>query len=261
LAFTALRDKHVEGDSFLHRLDPRAKLMMTLSIIVCALLTPAGRWETFAALGCLILLGIALSGLGPRLVFGRSLLALPFTLAALPVLFRYSGDSLLEVPLFGWDVTSAGLEHLASILLRSWLSVLAATILTATTESDRLLRGLRSFGLPRLFVATISFMWRYIFVITEEAGRLLTAREARSARPPGQFGGSLAWRARVAGNLVGSLFLRSLNRSERVYDAMLARGYNGELLSLERFTLTQRDYAAALVTLAAVIAIQAYARF
>jgi cobalt/nickel transport system permease protein len=234
---------------------------MTLSLIVCALLTPTARWEVFAALGILILAGIALSGLNPKLVFGRSLLALPFTLAALPVLFRHTGSQLFEVPLFGWTATDAGLEFLGSILLRSWVSVLAATILTATTESDRLLRGLRSFGVPKLLIATISFMWRYVFVIVEEAGRLLTARESRSARPAGRLGGSVLWRAKVAGNIVGSLFLRSLNRSERVYVAMLSRGYTGEMLSLQRFTLAGHDYAAALVTLAAVAAIQAYARF
>ena len=195
------------------------------------------------------------------LVLGRSLLALPFLLAAVPVMFRHGGAEVFSVPMFGWTATEGGLEVFGSILLRSWLSVLAATLLTATTESDHLLRGLRSLGVPKLLVATISFMWRYVFVIVEEAGRLLTARESRSARPARRLGGSIVWRAKVAGNIFGSLFLRSLNRSERVYVAMLSRGYNGEMLSLERFTLGQRDYAAALVTLAAVAAIQAYDRF
>jgi cobalt/nickel transport system permease protein len=176
------------------------------------------------------------------------------------VLFRHEGATLFEVPLFGWTATDEGLSFLASILLRSWLSVLAATLLTATTQSDHLLRGLRSFGVPKLLVATISFMWRYVFVIVEEASRLMTAREARSARPSGRLGGNLMWRARVAGNMIGALFLRSLNRSERVYVAMLARGYNGEMLSLERTRLTTRDAVIAGITLAAVIAIQAYAR-
>jgi cobalt/nickel transport system permease protein len=261
LAFAVLQDKHVAGDSFLHRLDARSKLAMALSIILCAVFTPTARWEVFAALGCLIVAGIALSGLSPRLVVGRSMLALPFTLAALPVLFNHEGAELFQMPLFGWTATDEGLRFLSSILLRSWISVLAATILTATTESDRLLYGLRSFGAPRLLVATTSFMWRYVFVIVDEAHRLLTAREARSARPSGGLGGSLRWRAGVAGNLVGSLFLRSLGRSERVYAAMLARGYNGEILSLERFRLAASDYAAVAVTLAAVIVIQAYARF
>jgi cobalt/nickel transport system permease protein len=167
---------------------------------------------------------------------------------------------LFTVPGVGWTATDTGLELFASILLRSWLSILAATILTATTEPDLLLRGLRSFGVPKLLVGTISFMWRYIFVIAEEAHRLMLARQARSAGVSKGHGGTLAWRGKVAGNMVGSLFLRSLNRSERVYVAMLSRGYNGEMLSLERFTLQRRDIVVAACTVAIVAAIQAYAR-
>jgi cobalt/nickel transport system permease protein len=259
MAFATLVDRHVQGNSFLHHLDARAKLVMTLAFIFCAIFTPTGRYDVFALLGLLLVVALAASRLSPRLVLGRSLLALPFTLAALPMLFRHEGADVFQVPLFGWTATDTGLEVVSSIMLRSWLSVLAATILTATTESDLLLRGLRSFGVPRLLVGTISFMWRYVFVIVDEAGRLMTAREARSARPSGKLGGSFAWRAKVAGSMVGSLFLRSLSRSERVYVAMLARGYNGEMLSLERTRITSRDAAAALITIAAVLAVQAYA--
>jgi cobalt/nickel transport system permease protein len=262
MAFAALTDRHVAGDSFLHRMDARAKLVMALGFIFSAISTPVARWDIFAALGVLIVIAIAFSGLSPTLILRRSLLALPFTLAAVPMLFRHAGAELFTVPVFGWTATDTGLEFFASILLRSWLSVLCATILTATTESDRLLRGLRSFGVPKLLVGTISFMWRYVFVIAEEAQRLMVGRAARSARvAKGHGGGSLAWRGKVAGNMVGSLFLRSLNRSERVYVAMLSRGYNGEMRSLERFTLTQRDIVVAAATVAVAALIQVYARF
>jgi cobalt/nickel transport system permease protein len=260
LSFAVIIDHHVRGDSFVHGLDPRAKLITALVFIFSAVLIPQGAWPVFVAHACVIAIAIALSGLSTRFVLGRSILALPFVLAAVPVLFHRPGDTLFEVPLAGWTATYAGLEALSSILLRSWLSVTAATILTATTEPDHLLHSLRWLGVPRLLVATISFMWRYVFVIAEEAQRLLRARDARSARPGGHVGGSLAWRARVAGNMVGTLFLRSLNRSERVYTAMLARGYNGELRSLERFSLRPQDVAAAATVVAALVLIQLYAR-
>jgi cobalt/nickel transport system permease protein len=259
--YAVLSDRHVAGESFLHGLDARAKLVMTLAFIFAAVLTPDGRWEVFAGLGALLACAIALSGLSPRLVIGRSLLALPFLLAAVPVLFNRPGEAVLEVPVFGWAATEAGIIDFSSILLRSWLSVIAATILTATTEADHILRSLRFLGVPRILVSTISFMWRYVFVIVDEAQRLMRAREARSARAPGSTGGSLVWRARVAGNMVGSLFLRSLSRSERVYVAMLARGYNGELRSLEPFQLRSQDVAAAGVTFVALALLQIYARF
>ena len=260
MAYAALVDCYVAGDSLLHRLDARIKLAMALAFIFCAILTPAANWYAFLALGLLICVATLLAGLSPLLVVRRSLLALPFTLAAVPVMFNHAGSELFTVPVFGWTATDTGLEALASILLRSWLSILAATVLTATTQAELLLGGLRSFGVPKLLVGTISFMWRYIFVIVEEARRMMIAREARSARPDGRLGGSLTWRARVAGSMVGSLFLRSLNRSERVYVAMLARGYNGEVKSLETQVLTPRDFAALGVTLAAVLVVQAYAR-
>ncbi len=260
MAFAALTDRHVAGDSFLHRLDARAKLVMALGFIFGAIATPVARWDIFGALAGLIIVAVVLSGLSPRLVIGRSLLALPFSLAAVPILFRHAGAEVFSVPVFGWTATDTGVELFSSILLRSWLSVLAATILTATTEPDMLLRGLRFFGVPKLLVGTISFMWRYIFVIAEEAQRLMQARQARSARTGRGSGGSLAWRGKVAGNMVGSLFLRSLNRSERVYVAMLSRGYNGEMRSLDRFTLHQRDVIAAACTVTVVVLIQTYAR-
>jgi cobalt/nickel transport system permease protein len=259
-AFTAVTDRHVAADSFIHRLDPRAKLLATLVFIFSVLFIPQARWELFGAYACLLAVVTLISTLSPRLVIGRSLLALPFVLAAVPVLFNRPGEALFDVPLFGWTATDEGLEALSSILLRSWLSVTAATILTATTEPDHILRSLRAFGVPRILVATISFMWRYVFVIGEEAQRLLRAREARSARPAGKAGGSLRWRAQVAGNMVGSLFLRSLARSERVYVAMLARGYNGELRSFERFHLRAGDVAFVAVTSASLVTLQAYAR-
>jgi cobalt/nickel transport system permease protein len=255
-----IAERHVAGDSFVHGLDARSKLLTTLVFIFAALFTPAARWDLFAAMGALLALVTLAAGLSPRLIIGRSMLALPFVLAATPVLFNREGQTLFEVPLFGWRATDGGVEALLSIMLRSWLSVLAATILTATTEPDRILRALRWLGVPRLLVATISFMWRYIFVIAEETQRMLRAREARSARPGGQTGGSIAWRARVAGNMVGTLFLRSLSRGERVYVAMLARGYNGELRSLDRSVLRSRDIGFLLAAIALVAAIQIYAR-
>jgi cobalt/nickel transport system permease protein len=257
--FAGITDKHVAGDSAVHRLDPRTKLALTLAFIFTAILTREAHWEVFIALGGIILVATLASGFTPLFVVRRSLIALPFVLAALPVLFNHEGDALFRVPVFGWTATDTGAEVVASIFIRSWLSVMAATILTATTEPDHILRALRWFRVPRVFVATISFMWRYIFVISEEAQRLMTAREARSARPFGRAGGSLRWRAGVAGSMVGSLFLRTLNRSERVYVAMLSRGYNGEMRTLERFHFSRRDATAASMLIPALGAVLLYA--
>jgi cobalt/nickel transport system permease protein len=107
-------------------------------------------------------------------------------------------------------------------------------------------------------VSIISFMYRYLFVMADEAGRLLRAREARSARLPAQTGsgGSLWWRAKVAGGIVGQLFLRSFDRSDSVYNAMLARGYRGQLLTMNPHHMTQRDWIVGITAVVLILFIQ-----
>jgi cobalt/nickel transport system permease protein len=106
---------------------------------------------------------------------------------------------------------------------------------------------------PAVLVAIIAFMYRYLFVLADEAQRLLRARAARSARLPGaRGGGSLGWRAAVVGHMAGQLFVRSLDRSERVYQAMQARGYRGELLTLAPHAMQRRDWLALALGAAAI---------
>jgi cobalt/nickel transport system permease protein len=114
------------------------------------------------------------------------------------------------------------------------LSVQAAILLSATTSFPDLLVAMRAVHIPRLLVAILAMMWRYLFVLSDEALRLMRARESRSASDGlnGRPGGSLAWRGKVTGGMAGSLFVRSLERGERIHAAMNARGYNGEVRTL-----------------------------
>ena len=244
-------ERYLAGRSAIHATDARVKLPATLAYIFAVTLTPVGHWTALALLALPLAAVLALSRLSPLVVLRRSALALPFLLVAVPLMFTKEGEALFSVPLLGWTASHEGLEAVLSILAKSWLSVLAAVILTATTPAAELLRAMRALGLPRLLVATVSFMYRYLFVIGEEALRLMRARDSRSAHLPGQKpGGSLGWRAKVLGNMVGSLFLRTYERSERVYAAMLARGYDGE----PRFLWDRAWRAAELVVVAAFVA-------
>ena len=207
------------------------KLPLTLAIILALTLTPSGAWPIYLALGALIWSLVLLSSVGMSFVLKRSLLALPFALAALPLIFHH-GDAILWRLPWGWAVRQEGLVRLAGILLKSWLSLQAAILLAATTPTNDLLLSLRAIGVPRLLVAIFALMWRYLFVLVEEASRLMRAREARSGATNTtafRAGGSLAWRARVTGGMAGNLFLRSLDRGDRVHAAMMARGYDGEV--------------------------------
>jgi cobalt/nickel transport system permease protein len=99
-------------------------------------------------------------------------------------------------------------------------------------------------------------MYRYMFELVDEATRLLRARVARSVGS----GRSVTWRARVAGQMVGQLFLRSYERSDRVYQAMLARGMDGRHLTLSSHLLRRRDWLSAAAAVAMLAAVQAVGR-
>jgi cobalt/nickel transport system permease protein len=110
-------------------------------------------------------------------------------------------------------------------------------------------------------VSIIAFMYRYLFVLVDEVERLLRARTSRSARLPGvRGGGGLAWRAGVTGHMAGQLLIRSLDRSDRVFQAMQARGYRGELLTITPHTMRLRDWGFLGVSLVAVIMLQVLPR-
>ena len=229
----ATLDPYQKGDSLLHRLDARVHLPLTLAFILVTALLPFSAWPAYILLTALVWAIALLSDLGIGYVLKRSLIALPFALAAIPVLFTIPGETLFS--LGGWQISQPGAERLLSVLLKSWISVQAAILLAATHTLSELLLAMRALRLPRLLVSVMGLMWRYLYVMVEEAGRMMRAREARSAAPIGSarhLGGSLAFRARVTGGMAGSLLLRSFERSERVYAAMLARGYDGEVRSL-----------------------------
>jgi cobalt/nickel transport system permease protein len=127
--------------------------------------------------------------------------------------------------------------------------------------SPDLMHALRHLRVPGVLVAVISFMYRYLFILADEVLRLTRAREARSAGPAqGRGCGSILWRAKVAGGKAGQLFLRSYERSERVYNAMLARGYQGQLLTLNPHEMHARDWLAGALAGAALLAMQLVGR-
>ena len=255
-------ERYVAGRSAIHTADARAKLPAALAYVFAVTLTPVGHWPALALLALPPAAALVLSRLSLLLVLRRSALALPFLLAAVPLVFTKEGEVLFNVPLFGWTASQEGLEAVLSILAKSWLSMLAAVILTATTPAVELLRAMRSLGLPRLLVATVSFMYRYLFVIGEEALSLMRARDSRNARLPGQKGGgTLGWRAKVLGNMVGSLFLRTYERSERVYAAMQARGYDGEPRFLWRRAWRTTEVVLVVGLVAYLAGVELYARY
>jgi cobalt/nickel transport system permease protein len=202
----------------------------------------------------------ATAGLGPFRLSRSAVVALPFALAAFPLIFTVQTEIIATVSLGPLDLTisAEGLRRFLTILAGSWLSVQVALLLAFTTPFHDLVDGLRELRLPRILISIISFMYRYIAVLTDEGSRMLRARDARSAGGDGS-GGSIRWRATVTGRMVGSLFLRAYERSERIYSAMQARGFEGEFRHLRARALHRSELAwlfllLALFTLYEVIA-------
>lgn len=252
-------DRYRAGTSLLHRLDARVKVAGTLLIVLSNALLPDGAWAAFAATWVLVIGLSMIAGFGPFFAQLRSAVALPFLAAALSALVVVPGRPLLPIDIgpLSLVVTDGGVLRFSSIVIRSLLSVQTAILLTATTPFPDVLHALRHLGVPGVIVTIVSLMYRYIFVLADEAARLMRAREARSARPDGatRAGGSLIWRASTAGHMAGQLFLRSYERSDRVYNAMLARGLAGEHRTLTPHVLRGADLrlAAALMAILAIV--------
>jgi cobalt/nickel transport system permease protein len=238
-----LVDQYQAGRSLIHLMDPRVKVAAAGLLILLISLTPAGAWPAYPLLLAIVVSLAVAAEVSVWFVLRRSLIAVPFALAALTLLFTVPGDTVFRFPITGWAVSGTGLARFLAILFKSWISVQVATVLAVTTHFTDLLWALNSLRVPKLLVAIIAFMYRYLFVLADEAYRMARARQARSASPAGasRAGGSVGWRAKVTGWMVGQLFLRSYERSERVYQAMAARGYRGEVRRLAPPPLAARD--------------------
>lgn len=247
------------ADSPVHSVDPRVKVILTAVVIISNVLLPDGAWLALGITWISILLVATLAHVKITFLVTRAGIVLPFALAAVTTTVSTPGETLFTLPVGSMAVSDQGLIRFGSIMIRSWLSVQSAILLSATTKFPDIIHALRHLKIPAILVSTISFMYRYLFVLIEEARRLMRARSSRSAKLPGQKGGtSLAWNVKIGGSMVGQLFLRSIERSERIYQAMQVRGYRGQLLTLNPHIMKRRDWVCLGVGLLLLILLQVF---
>jgi len=231
-------DEYSDLDSFIHRLDPRTKLVASLAFIIAVVLTPANNWRVFVFYFCIIAVLLILSKLPPFYILKRSLVIFPFVLLiAIFIPFFKEGEIAGSYNIWLWQVsvTYSGLFILANVIVKAWLCILTLILLSSTTKLAELLKGLRQLGIPRVMILILSFMYRYIFVMADEVMRMQQARDSRN------FGGKRLHQMKTIGNMVGTLFIRSYERGERIYAAMLSRGFDGKVRTLHKFTFRQAD--------------------
>ncbi|MCS6992945.1 MAG: cobalt ECF transporter T component CbiQ [Anaerolineales bacterium] len=256
-------DRYYATESPLHRLDARVKVLGLIAFVLSNALLPDGAWAAFGLTWLLLLLANLASHLGPDFTFRRSFIALPFMLVALSALFAPNGQPLAEWNLLGLSLTptDTGLIRFGSILLRTWLSVQAGILLVAVTPFPDLIHAFEHLRVPAILTTIIAFLYRYLFVLSDEVLRLLRARDSRSAAIPGQKSGrSVFWRAQITGHMAGQLFLRSYERSDRIYHAMLARGYTGHIRTLRAHVMRRRDWLSLVLLIAALLVVQLIGR-
>ena len=222
--FTETRTKK----SPLHRLDARAKILGFIGFTVVVVTTPAlPMWPLLLYGGVLFFL-IGVSRLSLRHVLRRVLVVIPFILVVaifLPFFHQAGGGGY---SLGGMRVTDEGLVVLWNVGAKAVLGALSMIVLGLTTSFAEMVSGFERLKTPSVFVLIVSFMYRYSFVFADELRRMRRAMAARNYRA------RWLWNAPTLGYMLSALFLRSYGRGERVYLAMLSRGYDGTVRLIER---------------------------
>lgn len=229
-------DRFAMGDSPIHRLDARTKLLAVLAYTVVLI-----SFDRYAVsdLVPMTVLPLALLWFGRVPVWfavKRVLILSPFILM-LVLMSPFYDRIPHEVTLGGWRFTvSGGWLTATDIAMKFTLGVMALTALIGTTPFALLLEAMRRLGMPQMIVLQLGFLYRYIFVLIDEAMRVRRARDFRGAAlaPVGR-------RLMAVGGVIGTLFCRTLDRSERIQLAMAARGYQGEPHSLSQLRLRAAD--------------------
>ncbi len=201
-------------------LAPRTRLLCVLLLVFASALTANGHWWTWAiySLGVLVLM-LASRVTLPILLQRVAMEGVFIGVLLLSTVFREGGQVVWQ---WGWlKITTAGLTVLGSVTLKALLSLFVLNILILTTSVPALLHALTALRMPPLLVAILASMYRYLAVLVEEISSMRRAAAARN------FSGSGHWQRQVLGNMLGSLFIRTYDRGERVHQAMLARGYQG----------------------------------
>ena len=216
-----------------HRLDPRAKVVGLLGVTVVAVSTPLDAWPVYLACAAVLAAVATRAGIGPRIIWRRGRFLLPlvvFVAVFLP--FVRGGEQIQLGPLW---LSEAGLAAFATVSIKAVLGTVSAIMLGATTSFPSTLRALEALRVPRLFVLIAGFVYRYLFVVVDEVQRMRAALAARGYRPRS------ALQSAAVGRVATALFLRTHARGERVYLAMLSRGYAGSVPALESLRFRGAD--------------------
>lgn len=200
-------DRWSRRASLIHAREPRIKLIALAIFLISVATTPGASAAAASGYLAVLIAAILLSGLPLGGVLARAAAVLPFS-AAFAVVSWLSGDT----------------QRAAALIGKSYLSAVAVLLVVATTPLERFVRAMEALGTPRLVALVVLFLYRYLFVISEQAQHMRVAAACRAPRRT-RLSGGIGFRA--AAGAVGVLFARSYARAEGIHRSMFARGFEG----------------------------------
>jgi cobalt/nickel transport system permease protein len=228
-----IEEQFSTGHSFVHNLDPRVKIIG--AIIFSVVVAVSSNFSALLSALAISVLLVVLSKLSMRKVLYRLLLVnglILFLWVFLP--FTYKGESLFNIgPLVG---TKEGILYACQITFKCNTILLAMIALLSTTPIFTLGHAMGQLYFPNKIIHLFLFTYRYIHVIFQEYNRLINAMKIRGFVPRTNL-----HTYRSYAYLVGMLLVKSYDRAERIYTAMLCRGFNGKYYTLKRFTIKKGD--------------------
>lgn len=203
-----------------HHLPPEVKIAVMVVFTLAVVATPRAAFWAFGGYALLVAAVAAVARVGPGWLLTRSLIEVPFVIFAVALPFLGQGE---RVNWLGLSLSVDGLYGGWNILAKGTLGVLASLLLAATTTVRDLIVGLDRLRCPQILTQIATFMLRYLDVLIGEARRMRVARISRGDDP------RFLWQLRGFAAGFGALFLRAFERGERVYLAMISRGYTGRM--------------------------------
>ena len=239
-------------NGFLQRRDPRFKCLSAVLLLIAVLMSKSVA--ELSVMYCAVLILVWVSSIGLLFFLERTLLFVPIFsfFIVMPAIFNIvtPGEPLVSFKLFAWtlSITRQGVDSAVIFFMRVLDSVSIAVLLVLTTRQHVLLKTLRIFRVPQLFVMTMGMTYRYIFLFLDIIQRMFVAIKSRVGFVSSAKGG----RRLVTSNMAG-LWLRSYRLQSQVYDAMVSRGYSGEAYVLDEFKANAGDYIFSALALCALI--------
>ncbi len=232
-------EENARRDAFLQHRDPRVKVVAFALLVVAAGLSR--DWKVLAALYCVTLAGVVAGRLDLKAFLKRVWLGIPLFsgIVVLPSIFFIGGHELFRIPLGFATLTAtrAGLGAAAIFVVRVAVCVSLAILLVLTTRWSDILKSLRFFRVPTIFVLILGMTYRYIFLLLHTVNSMFLARKSRIvARTTGK---EQRW---WVVSSMSVLMSRSFRMSEDVYQAMLARGFTGQVRTLTDYRVAAADW-------------------